>query len=170
MLKHLNLVHHQLWERATFHEAVIIHHLRGGIARAHPCHAVRQLAYNLHEFHPGRDSADGTATCSHCQQVLRRHYGLRIHIESGCCKAYNPIRPLGNYVPYTWQALKDLVLNHDADQILLNNDYMMALKACCVRCVLCGRQTRKPGSIFQRMLQDHKHLLDLCKARRQVPE
>ena len=220
LLKHLNLMHHQQWSEGKFQEAIIIHHFRGtkaclacGINRpkAHPCHAVRQLAIlktmvdagkytheletgvpiALHhpapddehaipevlkrrkttpslvkrsfEFHPGHDSADGTATCSHCHQVLRHHYGLRIHIESGSCKSFNPSRPVGDHVPYTWPALRELVRNHEVEQILARNDFLMALKA---SCVLCGRQTRRPGAIFQHLLQDHKHLLDWTTATR----
>ena len=174
LLKHLNLMHHQQWSEGKFQEAIIIHHLRGtkaslacGINRpkAHPCHAVRQLAIlkslvdagkftheletgvpiALHhpvpdgdhaipdllkrrkttpssikrpfEFHPGRDSADGTATCSHCHQVLRQHYGLRTHIESGSCKSFNPARPVGDHVPYTWPELRELVRDHEVEQI-----------------------------------------------------
>ena len=203
LLKHLNLMHHQHWSEGKFQEAIIIHR-----PKAHPCHAVRQLAIlkslvdagkftdeletgvpialrhpvpdgdhaipevlkrrkttpssikRPFEFHPGRDSADGTATCSHCHQVLRHHYGLRTHIESGSCKSFNPARPVGDHVPYTWPELRELVRDHEVEQILARNDFLMALKA---SCVLCGRQTRRPGAIFQHLLQDHRRLLDLCK-------
>lgn len=92
--------------------------------------------------------------------MLRHHYGLRTHIESGSCKAFNPSRPIGTHAPFTWPVPCALVEAHEIDQILARADFMMALKA---SCVLRGRQRRRPGSIFQHPLQDHRHLLDLSK-------
>lgn len=111
---------------------------------------------SIQAFHTGRDSADGTSTCAHCQSVQGSHFALRRHIETGCCRAFNPNRPLGTHIPQTWPELMDLARNAEIQQILSKPAYMQALRTVCA---LCGRHCVKPGSLHQRRLQDHAALV-----------
>ena len=115
-------------------------------------------------FNPGRDSADGTSTCAHCQCVQGSHFALRRRIETGCCKAYNPNRPLGDHIPQTWPDLMHLAKLSETDNILSKPEYIQALRT---TCVLCGRQSAKPGAIIQHHLQDHAALVQAASAQSQ---
>ena len=118
---------------------------------------------SIHAFHPGRDSADGTSTCAHCQSVQGSHFALRRRIESGCCKAFNSNRPLGTHIPQTWPELMDLARNGEIQQILSKSAYVQALRTVCA---LCGRHCVKPGSLHQHHLQDHADLVHAAAERR----
>ena len=124
---------------------------------------------SIHTYHPGRDSADGTPTCAHCQGVQGNYFALRRHIESGCCHAFNMNRPLGSHIPQTWPELLQLAKDEETDQILRQPAYVKALRAVCA---LCGRQCSRPGALIQHHQQDHAHMANeaqhgasTCKAR-----
>ena len=112
------------------------------------------------DFHPARDSADGTPTCSHCMKPLASFFSLRNHIEHGC-KHFNPNRPPGGHVPCLWPNLRKLALDHDTDSIISDTVYQAALRS---SCVLCGRQSRRPGGIAQRLAQDHAGIVHRAQA------
>ena len=116
----------------------------------------------INTYHPGRDSADGTSTCAHCQCVQGNHFALRRHIESGCCRAFNALRPLGKHIPQTWPELMSLARNADTAQILNKSTYTQALRTVCA---LCGRHCAKPGSLHQHLLQDHATIVHAAEAR-----
>ena len=116
----------------------------------------------INTYHPGRDSADGTSTCAHCQCVQGNHFALRRHIESGCCRAFNALRPLGKHIPQTWPELMSLARNADTAQILSTSTYTQALRTVCA---LCGRHCAKPGSLHQHLLQDHATIVHAAEAR-----
>ena len=111
-----------------------------------------------YEFQPARDSIDGTPTCSHCMKILASFFSLRNHIENGC-KAFHPDRPPGVHVPFTWQRLRNMSLQHDVDTIVTS----LSSKLRCGPAVCCGRQSRKPGGISQHLAQDHAALLHMAK-------
>ena len=107
---------------------------------------------SINSCHPGRDSADGTPTCAHCLCIQGSYFALRRHIETGCCKSFNPNRPLGSHIPMTWPELMTVAKNNETDLILRKQAFVQALRTVCA---LCGRHCTKPGALLQHHLQDH---------------
>ena len=73
---------------------------------------------------------------------------------------FHPDRPPGVHVPFTWQRLRNMSQQRDIDTIVTVPEFQAALRTCCV---LCGRQSRKPGGISQHLAQDHAALLHMAK-------
>lgn len=154
------------------------------VVKAHACHVIRQMTIihllsstgrRAEDITPGKPVApmppkpadtwqlpvQGQRVREHASTAKSfKHFGRKRHIETGCCKAFNPHRPLGSHVPQTWSELMQLAKAPETGTILAKSEFVQALRTACV---LCGRYCSKPGAIHQHQLQDHAAMVQDAK-------